>query len=97
MVVIRGVNVYPTAVEKVIRGFPEVAEFQVKQTTRQSMAELEITLEPVDSVSSPEELARDVKNALQDAFTLRIPVSGAEVGSLPRFEFKSKRWVKEER
>lgn len=96
MVVVRGVNIYPTAVEKVIRGFPEVVEFQVKQTTRQSMAELEITLEPGEKVESGADLARKVEKALQDAFTLRIPVSCCTPGSLPRFEFKSKRWIKED-
>ncbi|MDF1812075.1 MAG: AMP-binding protein [Verrucomicrobiales bacterium] len=97
MVVIRGVNVYPTAVEKVIRGFQDVAEFQVKQTTHQSMAELEITLEPQKNIGNPEMLAKQVEKALQDAFTLRIPVSCTAPGALPRFEFKSKRWVKEDK
>ena len=97
MVVIRGVNIYPTAVEKVIRGFSDVAEYQVKQTTRQSMAELEITLEPGEGVGSVEMLAKQVEKALQDAFALRIPVKCTNPGSLPRFEFKSKRWVKEDR
>ncbi len=96
MVVIRGVNVYPTAVEKIIRGFPEVAEFQVKQTTRQSMAELEVTLEPMAGADH-ETLTDRVGRALHDAFTLRIPVTLTESGSLPRFEFKSKRWVREDR
>ncbi|NNE91157.1 MAG: AMP-binding protein [Verrucomicrobiales bacterium] len=94
MVVIRGVNIYPTAVEKVIRGFSEVAEFQVKQTTRQSMAELEVTIEPYEK-STHDSLAERVGRALQDAFTLRIPVHVVDSGALPRFEFKSKRWVKE--
>ena len=92
MVVIRGVNVYPTAVEKIIRGFPEVAEFQVVQTTRQSMAELEISLE-ADARAKPD-LAERVARELADAFTLRIPVTLVEQGTLPRFEFKSARWIK---
>ncbi len=93
MVVIRGVNVYPTAVEKIIRGFPEVAEFQVIQTTQQSMAELEIIIEPTGQ--APSDLAERVAADLAAALTLRIPVKVAEAGSLPRFEFKSKRWVKQ--
>ena len=96
MVVIRGVNVYPTAVEKIIRRFPEVAEFQVRQTTRQSMAELEVSIEPHEGAEA-QQLAEKVGRALHDAFTLRIPVQLTEPGSLPRFEFKSKRWVREER
>ena len=93
MVVIRGVNVYPTAIEKIIRGFPDVVEFQIDQTTRQSMAELEVTIEA--KVGAPSDLADRVARELADAFTLRIPVRLAEPGSLPRFEFKSKRWIKQ--
>ncbi len=93
MVVIRGVNVYPTAVEKIIRGFPEVVEFQVVQTTRQSMAELEVSLE-ADPRAKPD-LAERVQRELSDALTLRIPVRVVEPGALPRYEFKSKRWIKQ--
>lgn len=93
MVVIRGVNVYPTAVEKIIRGFPEVVEFQVIQTTRQSMAELEVSIE-AEADASPD-LAERVAKELADAFTLRIPVTAVAADSLPRFEFKSKRWIKQ--
>ncbi len=93
MVVIRGVNVYPTAVEKILRGFSEVVEFQVVQTTRQSMAELEISIE-ADARAKPG-LAERVQRELANAFTLRIPVRVVEAGSLPRYEFKSKRWIKQ--
>jgi len=93
MVVIRGVNVYPTAVEKIIRGFPEVVEFQVVQTTRQSMAELEVMIE-ADAKARPD-LAERVQRELADAFTLRIPVKMVEAGELPRYEFKSRRWVRQ--
>lgn len=93
MVVIRGVNIYPTAVEKIIRGFPDVVEFQVIQTTQQSMAELEVSLEA--GPRAPADLADRVAKELNDAFTLRIPVRMVEPGSLPRFEFKSKRWIKQ--
>ena len=93
MVVIRGVNIYPTAVEKIIRGFPEVVEFQVIQTIRQSMAELEVSIE-ADSRAKPD-LAERVERELADAFTLRIPVRVVEAGALPRYEFKSRRWIKQ--
>ena len=91
MVVIRGVNIYPTAVEKIIRGFPEVVEFQVIQTTRQSMAELEVSIEAAEGANK--DLAERIARELADAFTLRIPVTLVESGALPRFEFKSKRWI----
>lgn len=94
MIVIRGVNIYPTAVEKIIRGFPEVAEFQVTQTTRNHMAELEIAVEPQSTPPPHVNLERRIAQALTNAFALRIPVRLVAPGSLPRFEFKSRRWVR---
>ena len=96
MVVIRGVNIYPTAVEKIIRGFPEVAEFQVNQTTRQSMAELEVAVEPHEMPPPHVDLGDGIARALANAFALRIPVRIVAPGSLPRFEFKSRRWIRQE-
>ncbi|MCB1086679.1 MAG: AMP-binding protein [Verrucomicrobiae bacterium] len=94
MIVIRGVNVYPTALEKIIRGFPEVAEFQITQTTRHHMAELEVAVEPHTTPPPHVNLEKRIAQALTNAFALRIPVRLVAPGSLPRFEFKSKRWVK---
>ena len=91
MVVIRGVNVYPSAVEKVIRQFEEVDEFQVIRSERDAMAELEIAIESTSTSSA--DLRERIEEALKIAFSLRIPVKLAEPQSLPRFEFKSKRWV----
>lgn len=93
MVVIRGVNVYPTAVEKIIRSFPEIIEFQILESTKQAMAELEVLIEAERSAKS--DLAMRVQSELAEAFALRIPVSIVENGELPRFEFKSKRWVRQ--
>jgi len=45
MVTIRGVNVYPTAIENVIRQFGSVDEFQVTVTTVHEMHQLEIEIE----------------------------------------------------
>lgn len=95
MVVIRGVNIYPTAIEKIIRSFPEVAEYQVIESTRDSMAELEIAIEPAPGAEqNSDDLVQRIGRALANAFTLRIPVRVAKTGTLPRFEFKSRRWVK---
>ncbi|MBL9154682.1 MAG: AMP-binding protein [Verrucomicrobiales bacterium] len=94
MIVIRGVNIYPTAVEKIIRGFPEVAEFQVTQTTHHHMAELEIAVEPHTTPPPHVNLEKRLAQALTNAFALRIPVRLVAPGSLPRYEFKSRRWVK---
>ena len=58
---------------------------------RDSMAELEIA---VEAASAAESLTDRVEAELTNVFSLRIPVKLAEPESLPRYEFKSKRWVK---
>jgi phenylacetate-CoA ligase len=92
MVIVRGVNVYPTAVEDVLRGFSEIAEYQVEVDRSRHLLELSLRLEPVTDCAAAESLAGRVQNALHSAFNLRVPVALAPPGSLPRFEMKAKRW-----
>lgn len=91
MLVVRGVNLYPSALESVVRGFPEVAEFQVRHRTVDSMTELEVIVE--SAAPDDPDLARRIQVALGSAFALRIPVTTTPVGSLPRDDFKSHRWI----
>jgi phenylacetate-CoA ligase len=95
MVVVRGVNVHPSAVEAVVRRFRAVAEFRVHLLTGGALAELLLDVEPVPDCTDPAELARLVESALRDTFNLRIPVRPVECGALPRFELKARRWVRE--
>jgi phenylacetate-CoA ligase len=88
MLVVRGVNVYPSALEAVLRRFPEVAEFQVRHRTANAMTELEVVVESAEA-----ELADRIQVALANAFALRIPVHITAPGTLPRPEFKSQRWI----
>jgi phenylacetate-CoA ligase len=94
MVLVRGVNVYPAAVESVLRGFPEVVEFRVRHRHRGPMAELAVDVEAAPEMPDAG-LADRIQVALGTAFALRIPVSVVPPGSLPRAEFKSKRWISE--
>lgn len=90
MVVVRGVNLYPSAIEAVVRQFPEVVEFLVEQKKIEAMDEIELLVE----VSIPQDSAviAALATRLRDAFSLRIPVRAVPIGSLPRHEFKSRRW-----
>ena len=85
MVVVRGVNIYPSAVDAVVRTFPEIAEYRVTVTSVESLSEISLEIE-----SANESAASMVESALTAAFALRIPVR--RVDSLPRFELKAKRW-----
>ena len=92
MLIVRGVNIYPTAVEEVVRGFAEIAEYEVQVDKSASQVELILRIELCPGCADPAVLLQRVQGALQTAFHLRVPVALAPSGSLPRFEMKAKRW-----
>lgn len=92
MVVIRGVNIYPSAIENIVLRYPEIAEFQIEQHKVENMDEVTLTVELAAGVD--DSLLHRLQDRLRDTFSLRIPVKLAPQGSLPRFEFKAKRWRK---
>jgi phenylacetate-CoA ligase len=92
MVVVRGVNVFPSAIEGVLREFPEVSEFRIEVFSKRSMAELKVLLDPVPG--SADNLATRVANRLNDRLLLRVPCELVPPGSLPRFDLKAQRLVR---
>jgi phenylacetate-CoA ligase len=94
MVLVRGVNVYPSAVEDVLRSCGGVAEFRAEVRSRHSLAELNLHVEPEEPTEDPAAFAHRIEGALHSAIGLRIPVTVAARGALPRFEMKAKRWVR---
>ena len=96
MVVVRGVNVYPSAVEEIIRGLGEVAEYRVHVTSAGPLTELDVEMEPAVDCADPVALATHLERRFQSTLALRVGVRIAARGSLPRFENKAKRWVRDE-
>ncbi|MDQ3813110.1 MAG: AMP-binding protein [Armatimonadota bacterium] len=94
MVVVRGVNIFPGAVEDVLRTCPEVAEYRVEIRTYQALPELSIQIEPVPGCVDVAGLVHQLESVLRSTFALRIPVTAVPAGTLPRFEMKARRWVK---
>lgn len=86
MVVIRGVNIYPSAIDQLIREFPEVAEYRVTLDQLSALPELSVEVEASAATASL------ITQRLQSALALRIPVESVPSGTLPRFELKAKRW-----
>ena len=93
MLVVRGVNVYPGAVDNILRGFEAVSEYRVAIQNHRSLPELSVQVEPVPEYAGDSSLRHRLEAALTNAFALRIPVSLVPPGSLPRFEMKARRWV----
>ncbi len=90
MVLVRGVNVYPSAIERVVRRFDDIGEYRVLQTSQNNMVELKLEVE----AATNSHVANALQEAFWDQFQLRIPVETVELGTLPEQEFKAKRWVK---
>ena len=91
MVVVRGVNVYPSAVEEIIRGCGGIAEYRVHVQQQQALTELSIEIEP-EPAANADALIQKLASAFQDLLSLRVNVRA--VTSLPRFDMKAKRWVR---
>jgi phenylacetate-CoA ligase len=92
MVVVRGVNLYPSAMEDVLRACEGVAEYRVEIRTGRALSELTVQVEA--SGDGDAGLAHRLETALRNAFALRIPVEMVGRGTLPRFEMKAQRWVR---
>lgn len=95
MVVVRGVNIYPGAVEEVIRAHGGITEYCVRVSTAQALVELSLQVEPAPGHPNADTLAAELERKFQSQFALRIPVTVVAAGTLPRFEMKAQRWVRE--
>jgi phenylacetate-CoA ligase len=95
MVVIRGVNVYPTAVEEIVRGCGDVAEYQVHVSHAGALAEMRIEVEPSPTCRDISALLARLENSFEACMALRVPLQAVPAGTLPRFEMKAKRWTKD--
>jgi len=88
--IVRGVNVYPSAIENVIREFPEVAEFAADVYRKGAMDDLQLRLEVTQGDGAA--VAGAVERAIRDRLGLRVGSSVVRPGELPRFELKAKRF-----
>jgi len=94
MVVVRGVNVYPSAIEEIVRGCGQVAEYQVQVGAARAMAELSLQIDPSPDCADVAGLVRKLESSFETALALRVPIRLVPFGTLPRSEMKSRRWVK---
>jgi phenylacetate-CoA ligase len=93
MVIVRGVNVYPSTIENLVRAHDAVAEYQVRVEKRNALTEISLCLEPRPEVADPAALAERVQASLQEKLNLRVPVECVPPGRLPRFDMKARRWI----
>jgi len=96
MITIRGNNLYPAALEDVIRQFDGVAEFRIELGTVKAMQHLRIEIEPTPSLAAGAiaNLVSQIADTIKDRWHFQAEVVAAPAGSLPRFEMKGRRFVR---
>ncbi len=91
MLIVKGVNIYPSAIDDVIRSVPNIVEYEVEVSRQNRMDNLLLKIEIPEALSFAE-----VERALADRFrtqlNIRINIQQVASGALPRYEFKAKRY-----
>jgi phenylacetate-CoA ligase len=86
LIILRGVNVFPSAIEAIVRTF-HIEEFRMIRSREGAMEELTVEVEATD------EAAASLAHALRERLAVRIPTRAVPEGSLPRWELKAKRLI----
>jgi len=93
MFTVRGVNLYPSQVEDIVRRHPQVTEFVIEHRRERQMDEVSLLLETSAVDFLPDRLEADLRQALGVRLECRVVASG----TLPRSELKAKRIVRVEK
>jgi phenylacetate-CoA ligase len=88
MFTVRGVNLYPSQVEEIVRRHPEIDEFLIEHRTVRQMDEVVLLFETRIETDG---LAEVLRAELRQALGARIECRQVDTGTLPRSELKSKR------
>ena len=91
MVIVRGINVIPSAIENLIRSSDEVEEFRITVSTVKQMGHLSIELD-LKKYADPENAKKDVYQQIRNELSLSSEIKVVPHGSLPRFEMKARRF-----
>ena len=94
MLIIRGNNVFPSSIEAIVREFPDVNEFRIVVTRVREMQHIRLEMEPQPGIDA-ETLAQNVAATIKQRLQFQAEVTLVPAGSLPRFEMKAKRLVRE--
>ena len=91
MLVVRGVNVFPSALEGIVRRFPSVDEFVIEVYRRGQLDEVRLLLEVQGQAGA---VAAAVQEAVRIDLGIRVEAVPVPGQSLPRYELKARRLVR---
>jgi phenylacetate-CoA ligase len=93
MIIVRGVNLYPSNVEHLLMGVPDVApHYQLVVERAAAMDELTVQCEPAGG-ADPVALCSTLETLLREHLGIRVKVDVLEAGAVPRSEGKAVRVV----
>jgi phenylacetate-CoA ligase len=93
MIVIRGNNLHPSALQTILHRFPEVAEYRMEIDHTAALAVLRIEVEPYPGIAG-DDLVERIEHAIRTELLFRAEVRAVPPGSLPRFEMKACRLLR---
>ncbi len=94
MVIVRGVNVFPSAVDEIVSRCGAVAEYQVQLSAARALTEMSLQVEPRPDCADVARMLRMLESDFETALGLRVPITIVPYGTLPRFEMKARRWAR---
>ncbi|MEA2079807.1 MAG: phenylacetate--CoA ligase family protein, partial [Pseudomonadota bacterium] len=89
--IVRGINVFPSAIENIVRRFPESGEFAVDIYRRKTLDEMEVRIEVRNT--DPEAFTNLVSDEVRNGLGIRVKVIPVPFGTLPRFDLKARRFT----
>lgn len=99
MMILRGVNVFPSQIEEEIVSFPEIApQYQLILTTKGTLDHAELRVEtvpefPFDEIRRLEKLKKDLQKGLKENLQIAVDVKIVEPKTIERAEGKAKRII----
>ena len=99
MMILRGVNVFPSQIEEEIVSIPEIApQYQLILTTKGTLDHAELRVEtvpefPFDEIRRLEKLKKDLQKALKENLQIAVDVKIVEPKTIERAEGKAKRII----
>jgi phenylacetate-CoA ligase len=99
MLIIRGINVFPSQIEYALMAIPEVGEhFQIEVTRKGALDDMLVRVELnkesfSDKINDLMLVRQKVEHRLRNSLNVNVDIELVEAGSLPRFEGKSKKVI----
>ena len=92
MVIIRGINIFPPKVGEIVEGHLVVGEEYQMVAYSEKGGEFKVMVELIEG-RNREEVTKVIREDLRQHFEIRMDVEVVPAGTLPRSEYKSKRFV----